>query len=280
MLHTGPPMAAQARTSLLRRATALTSAIIFLLPALALAQGPPPPVEPREEPEKPSSGEPEGEEEAPSEEAGAPEEPPAPETRLPGDEVDEDEPEPPLIPPAPNTLAGHVLVSGSAALVAPFGSFQEGISQTSAVGTGLGFQIDVGVGISRTVELGVWGQTLNLGDGNDCADCSLTSHAFGAFVRYHLVQGVRFDPWMSAGIGYRLATVSGLPGGDIDYSGIEWLRLQVGGDWYPFRVAGLGPFFELDMGIYGNRSPGSLGDASAHWQFLSGLRVTLDVPGK
>jgi len=236
-------------------------------------------VEPREEPERPSSGELESEDRSASEDEAPAEDPSAPATRLPGDEVDEDEPEPPLIPPAPDTLAGHVIVSGSVGLVVPFGSFQDGASQTSAVGVGPGFQLDIGIGVSRPVELGIWGQTLNLGDG-DCTSCSLTSHAFGAFVRYHLVQGVRFDPWMSAGIGYRLATLSGLPGGDIDYSGIEWLRLQVGGDWYPFRVFGFGPFLELDMGIYGKRSPGSLGDAAPHWQFWSGLRISLDVPGK
>ena len=100
-----------------------------------------------------------------------------------------------------------------------------------------------------------------------------------AFVSYHLVQGVRFDPWASAGLGYRITKLS-TPAANIDYSGIEWLRLQVGGDWYPFDKIGFGPYLELDMGRYSSRSPSSVGNGANHWHLATGLRVTLDLPGK
>jgi hypothetical protein len=253
--------------------------LAVFVPGGAFAQGAPPAGE-TEEPESREPVDPEtGEEPAPDEEAAPSEEPKRPEP-LPGDQLDEEEPEPPLIPPAADTLAGHVDVTGSIAFAVPFGQLEEGVDQTSVIGSGHGVGLDIGIGVSRTVAIGAWGQALALGDSDDCIDCSGASLAFGGFVRYHLVQGVRFDPWMSAGLGYRTTTFSGVPGGDVDYSGIEWLRLQVGGDWYPFSHVGLGPFMELDMGIYGDKSVGSIGESAAHWLFQTGLRITLDIPGR
>jgi hypothetical protein len=149
-----------------------------------------------------------------------------------------------------------------------------------SAGPGLG--LEVGYGISRTVVLGVWGQGLFLDESDDCSTCSTRSLAGGAFVRYHIVQGVRFDPWMSAGLGYRVTTIDPGQTGveEITYSGIEWVRLAVGGDWYAFQNFGFGPYFELDMGRYMSRSPGDFGSAANHWHFITGARVTFDAPGR
>src|SRR5688500_17649844 len=60
--------------------------------------------------------------EDPDAEAGEAEEAPAkPKTPLPGDDVDEDEPEPALIPAAPDSLGGHLQLSPAAIVVVPFG---------------------------------------------------------------------------------------------------------------------------------------------------------------
>ncbi len=87
---------------------------------------------------------------------------------------------------------------------------------------------------------------------------------------------------MSAGLGFRSTTIDPGSSGaeETTYSGIEFLRLQVGGDWYAFQNVGFGPFMELDMGRYISRSPGDLGDTANHWHFILGARVSLDVPGK
>ena len=258
---------------------------VFLLGGLfcahAAAQEPPArePAEGRPDPEAAEAGD----EQEPSEEGS--EAPPEKRTKLPGDAIDEDEPEPPLIPAAHDTLAGHVALGVSALWAVPFGELQDGYSQTRLIGSGPGFGAELGIGISRTVALGAWGQLLRFGDNDDCTSCSASSFGIGAFVRYHLVQGTRFDPWMTAGIGYRKTSIQDFPDGDLDYSGIEWLRLQVGGDWYPINFLGIGPLIELDMGIYSDRS-GSGAPAlpafeqAAHWQFIVGARITLDVPGK
>jgi hypothetical protein len=192
---------------------------------------------------------------------------------------DDDEPEPPLMPPALDTVAGHLNLGLGAMWVIPFANLESGQSQGDVMGSGPGVSLDLGYGVSRSVALGVFGQGAFLGEGDKCRDCSTTSYAFGAFIRYHLVQGVRFDPWMSAGIGYRLTSIDSAVG-KADYSGIEWLRLSVGGDWYAFDKFAVGPFMELDLGRYTEKSPGGVDESANHWQFATGVRVVFDLPGK
>ncbi len=208
--------------------------------------------------------------------APAPDAPPGP--PLPGDDDDET-PEPPLVPPALDTVAGHLNVGLGASWVIPFANLESGQSQGDAMGSGPGVSLDLAYGVSRSIALGVFGQGAFLGEGDKCPDCTTTSYAFGGFIRYHLVQGVRFDPWMAAGIGYRLTSIDS-PTGKVDYAGIEWLRLQVGGDWYAFDKLAFGPFVELDLGRYTDRSPGGVDSSANHWQFASGVRVVFDLPGK
>ncbi len=192
---------------------------------------------------------------------------------------DQEPPDPPLIPPALDTLGGHFTASAALGWVIPFGNLEDGVAQRDFMGSGPGLGLDLGYGVSRTVLLGVFGQAFFLDEGSRCKGCSTTSYAGGAFIRYHLVQGVRFDPWMSAGIGYRATSIEATEG-SVDYSGIEWLRLQLGGDWYAFDKLGFGPLFELNLGRYSTRKPGDLSSGANHWHFSTGFRVTFDTPGK
>ncbi|MBI3204012.1 MAG: hypothetical protein HYZ29_20905 [Myxococcales bacterium] len=240
------------------------AAALGVFPLAAAAQEPPDETLEEEGAEAPSPGE--GQKPKPK--------------RAPTEAPEDDGPEPPLVVPAPDTLSGHFQLSPSAGVAVPFGSLEANAPQSDAMGSGWAFGLDASYGLSRTVAVGAFGQYLTLGNpGSSCSDCKATSMAGGAFVRYHLVQGVRFDPWMLAGVGYRRTTLSGV-GADVTYSGIEWLRLAVGGDWYAFDKVGFGPYLELDMGYYSSRSSGDLGDARAHWTFSTGARVTLDLPGK
>jgi len=268
-----------------RLSIAAITALFGLYPALCLAQ--PEPTEPDDSArEEPGADGAEGAEPAEGGEIGPDGEPlpgqPATKEKRPHiEEADEDEgPEPPLVVPAPDQLTGHFSLSASALLAFPFGNLEANTPQTGAMGSGWGLGGDAAYGLTRMVAVGAWGQLLRLGDSTDCKSCDTQSAAFGAFVRYHLVQGVRFDPWISAGIGYRSTKISTPSLGSTTYGGIEWLRLQVGGDWYAFKNVGFGPLLELDMGRYSTRSPGELGDGANHWHFILGARVTLDVPGK
>ncbi|MFO0570214.1 MAG: hypothetical protein U0263_31520 [Polyangiaceae bacterium] len=224
------------------------------------------------------AAEPEDGEEAGDPDAPAPAPEPQPKRGITEPE-DDDGPEPPLVVPAPDLLSGHLSLSPSVGVALPFGALEVDAPQTDAMGAGWAFGLEAAYGLSRTVAVGAWGQHLRLGEGDQCRGCDTQSTAFGAFVRYHLVQGVRFDPWMSAGLGYRMTKISGGTQ-DVTYSGIEWLRLAVGGDWYAFDKVGFGPYLELDMGYFSDRSAGEFGKAAQHWTFLTGARVTLDLPGK
>lgn len=180
-------------------------------------------------------------------------------------------------PPSPPGRGGHLMFSGSAAWVVPFGTVSEDASQQARFGSGLGYQLDLGYGVSSSVVVGVWGQLITFSDGSACDDCSGTGFAGGPFVRYHLVQGLRFDPWFSFGLGYRTQSheVNGM---DRSYGGIDWARLQFGGDWYALPQLGFGPFVELGASSFFSHPDDERGGGLA-WRFMSGLRIAVDLPG-
>jgi hypothetical protein len=182
----------------------------------------------------------------------APQDPPA--AGADADEPAETEPlpEPAASPPAPDSLGGHVLVSGGATWVVPFGLLQSGLAQTRVMSSGIGADLGIATGISRNLAVGLWGQGAWFGGGRDCSTCSTSSFAVGPLLRYHLVQGVRFDPWLSAGFGYRATSVSAR-GQHFAYSGMDLLRLELGGDWYPAKNLGIGPVLDLGAGTYASR---------------------------
>ncbi len=183
-------------------------------------------------------------------------------------------------PPGPrDTLSGHFQGGLTGAFALPFGTVSDGVSERDRVGDGIGFNLDLGYGVHRNVVLGVYGQLLSLGDGNDCSDCPANAYAGGAFVRYHLVQGLRFDPWLSYGIGYRFQSTDPSEGDSLDYSGLDWMRLQFGGEWYAWSQLGFGPLLELSAGTFFSRPDGEDG-GGVYWNFLAGLRVVVDLPGK
>lgn len=184
-----------------------------------------------------------------------------------------DQIEVPPVTPAPDTLAGHIQLAVGPTLALPFARLDNRTTFRDTADTGFGLGADVGIGVSRSVVVGGYLQYLKYSEANECPSCDPTSLAFGAFVRYHLVQGVRFDPWTSVGIGYRtLDTGSG------SYSGVEWLRFSIGGDWYALSQLGFGPYLELDLGTFTDRPSGT--DAAVYATFAAGLRLAFDLQGK
>jgi hypothetical protein len=183
-------------------------------------------------------------------------------------------PEEEEVPLARDTVGGHYMVGAAAGAVFPFGSFASNAPVSDYIGPGFWLAGDILYGVGRAVAVGAYGEvampsTKNLGTGHD-----FTTIAAGPVVRYHLVQGLRFDPWLSAGVGFRRTS-----GGPTAFTGFDWLRLQIGGEWYPFRQLGFGPLVELTLGTYIDRSDGSLGSASVNGTFVIGGRVVFDGPG-
>ena len=191
-----------------------------------------------------------------------------------------DEPPPPVVPDARDTRGGHFELGAGAALRVPFGDLRSG-EAASNLGTGFGAALDLGYGISRTVMFGAWAHIFEPGTHD-------MGFSVGPFVRYHLVQGMRFDPWILLGIGYQSQNHDA-PGVTRHFSGIDFTHLAIGGDYYKWSGLGFGPWLEFDAGVFTKRpdtTPGGLPDGPAHvstavnYSFVAGLRLVLDVPGK
>jgi hypothetical protein len=205
----------------------------------------------------------------------------------PSNDMDEEQDRLAPIAPAEDSLGRHFVASGSAGLVIPFGELHDGLPQAKVVAAGPGVGFDLAYGVSRTAAVGAWAQLAILGSGSECADCSATSVGVGPLLRYHLVQGVRFDPWLSAGFGYQSLNVE-VGSVRLRYQGWTLLRLLLGGDWYAFRHVGFGPFLQLDSGWYAKQPERAAGPEPARgnegnapfFAFSIGAHAVFDTPGK
>ncbi|HET8538370.1 MAG TPA: hypothetical protein VFL83_00730 [Anaeromyxobacter sp.] len=88
----------------------------------------------------------------------------------------------------------------------------------------------------------------------DAADCSGSSMRFGiqGFYSFSTVSPT-FVPWAGLGIGYEMANDTFEIGGsktESSYSGIEFLNLQVGGDYKVNEKLAVGPYVMYSMGQY------------------------------
>ena len=177
------------------------------------------------------------------------------------------EPEQPALEPiadARDTLSGHFVGAASGGVKWPFGS------HSNALGNGLGLNLDLGFGVGRSIVLGAWGEFDSYLAASNCLACSGKSFAGGPFLRYHIVQGTRFDPWGSIAVGVRSSSVE-FGTSSAHHFGPELLKITLGGDWYPTSNLAFGPYVTLDLGTYGSAAYGGLG---------TGLRLVLDLPGK
>jgi hypothetical protein len=174
---------------------------------------------------------------------------------------------------ARDTLGSHLVIAATGGLFIPAGSFDDVTYQSDKLTLGPSFGADLGYGVSRTVVLGVYGE-LGLPGGQTCSSCSGSSLAVGPLIRYHLAQGVRFDPWLSAGTGFRKTTL-----GNESWTGMDIVRLALGGDFYAWPALGFGPFTEVTVGTYFDATP-KLTSHNVNATFTLGLRIVLDTPGK
>ena len=198
-------------------------------------------------------------------------------------------------PAAPDLRAGHFFVIGKASLVGPSGSVARGLPTEEVSQTGWSFGGIVGIGLSRYAVLEAFG-SYTLLDGS-CTDCDVPdgqpdpdlrarSYDAGLGFYYHLAQGIAFDPWISYGVAFRSFSFTApdsalfLDGrGEGTYTGLDFARIAIGGDFYPVPGFGFGPFVELDLGTYVDRpepvDPTNAGP-SVHAFFQLGVRVALD----
>jgi hypothetical protein len=194
--------------------------------------------------------------------------------------IDDTEPKTPLIPLAKDLLWSHVLVGAAVGPTWSFGHLGSDVATGRGLGTGFGVRADAGLGLSRSVVLGAWGSYAGYADGDDCgSSCSGRAFAVGPFVRYHLQQGLRFDPWFTLGGGFRQVSFVDASGARQKYSGMEWLHFELGADYYMFSGLGIGPYGALGASSYAKRAVGA-GSAAVNTELSAGLRIFFDVPGR
>lgn len=184
--------------------------------------------------------------------------------------------EPAPRPTPTDTRFGHLFVAPSIGWASPMGSAEDRVKQTDFASAGPSFGLDVGFGISRSVVLDAWGGFSSLGGGDPCTGCSAKSTVIGLGAQYHLIEGTPFDPWMGFGVGWRTTSVDTPGAASTTYSGVEWGRFVVGGDYFAWPALGFGPFLEFDVGRYGSRTPGGIASGAIHSLLTIGARVVLD----
>lgn len=193
--------------------------------------------------------------------------------------IDDSEP-PPVYPArAKDLLGSHVQVGAAVAPTWSLGELGTDLGAPRGLGLGFGARADAGIGLSRYFVVGAWGGFSGFSDGSACDSCSGRAISVGPFVRYHLVQGFRFDPWLTMGAAYRQVSFDDANGQRQKFSGVEWLHLELGADYYVLSGLGLGPYGAVGLSTYGSR-PDTAGGASVNVDLSVGLRFFLDLPGR
>jgi hypothetical protein len=179
-------------------------------------------------------------------------------------------------PAAEDLRSGHFVLGVAGVVLAPSAHLLGAGADVGAPTVGGGVRGMLGIGVSQHVVLRVDGGGGWLGGSNLCASCTAASYDVGIGVDYHLAQGIAFDPWIGLGAGYRYGRAAielPAPGGAerVDASsGIDVLRLSLGGEFFPLALLGFGPFIETDVGVQVHP------ETVAYGVFLAGLRISLD----
>lgn len=162
-----------------------------------------------------------------------------------------------------------------------FGYFEDGRSQAKLLSDALVPSLRLALPVSRSTAIEAFGLYGNYdGDAPDCGGCEARALGGGLGLAYHLLEGVPFDPWLSAGAGLRRVrlTQSDAAGttAKLDYTGLDALRISLGADYYPVKFVGVGPYAELTLGRYLGRSPGPLDDGGTYGSLGVGLRLVFN----
>jgi len=184
------------------------------------------------------------------------------------------EPEPPPaleIPDATDTVSESLQLNPTLAWTDIWGDLSHARRVTQSVNGGPSIGLDAAYGLSRTVQLGLWGRLDDHSNASGCGTCSGQTFALGPDFTYRLAQGTRFDPWAAIGIGYSFTSIQ-TADAKLKFSGPEWTRLALGADWYLGSQVLLGPFAELMLGTNA-QVPSGDESGGPHFRVAAGLRL-------
>jgi hypothetical protein len=174
-------------------------------------------------------------------------------------------------------LSRHWLLGASVSYSTPFGNFTSHSPIGSRLGAAYVVGLDAGYGLTRHLQVSLAGEFVQVTSGSKCSSCDAASYSLGARVRYHLVEGTRFDPWVGYGFGYR-QTMFDTNDDSVTFDAIEPIRLELGGDWYASSVFTLGPI--LAVGVDRTIQSDDNGDGRWSTWLSAGIRVGLDPTGR
>ncbi len=184
----------------------------------------------------------------------------------------EPEPKPALeIPDATDTVSASLQLDPSLAWSDIWGDLSHARRVTQSVSAGPSIGLDAAYGLSRTVQLGIWGRLDDYSTSSSCGACSGQSFALGPSFTYRLAQGTRLDPWAAIGIGYSFTSIH-TADAKLKFSGPEWARLALGADWYVGSQVLIGPFAELMLGTNA-QVPSGDDSGGPHFRVAAGLRL-------
>lgn len=191
--------------------------------------------------------------------------------------------EAPPMPPqvdlsAPDTLAGHLRLAASGQASFPAGNIASDLHATQSLSTNFIAGLDIAFGLSRHLTVGLTGDFQVGSSTTECPTCSSQGFGTGLLLRHHLTQGLRFDPWVAFGVGIRTLDVQSNDRAS-NFVSLEWLRLQVGGDFFAAPPFGFGPVIDFALSTAvktdDRHDPGDVGV-----RFGLGLRAVFDLPGR
>lgn len=186
---------------------------------------------------------------------------------------------PQLRPGAPyvDQLKRHWLISASAGYGTLLGNFSSDASIGDRLGGASLLGLEVGYGLGTHVELALAGDYVNSFGGAACPDCQARTVGIGPRLRYHLVGGTRFSPWMAYGFSFR-RTEFDLSKSRATFDAVEPVRTELGGNWYLNSMVALGP--ALAASVARTIDTDSKGTGRWHVLLSAGLRVTFDPIGR
>jgi hypothetical protein len=122
--------------------------------------------------------------------------------------------------------------------------------------------------------------------------CSASDLMFGADVAYHFLPDESFDPWIGLGLGFELETLNRSMMGVTEkasLNGLQFVNVELGGDYKVLRSLGIGPFAVFSLNEYSGCSESASGggmsastscsiDQKAFHEWLTfGLRGVFDI---
>jgi outer membrane protein W len=132
----------------------------------------------------------------------------------------------------------------------------------------LGYRITPHLGVGLSLQYGF--AQINDEEAGDCPECSADVVAVAASVYFHGIPGGKFDPWAGLGVGYELLTLhvdidqgGQRIQGNAKLEGLQYLILQLGGDFATGSAVTVGPFFAVVAGRYSDTSTTLLAGGSS-----------------